>query len=587
MNGRDGMRRTVTVSALGVALLLLPVARAAAQDAADPESEFVIPTDGLFPVPEDVGWFHTYVDIWWLGPMVAVAALLLWVAKWINQDGRKLGIDPVRWNYLTMAVCLASLVVFFLVPPYLSLPASLLAVFGVLWRYIPLRNRKVLPSRQLFTAQHRVVLWKRFLRIFGIKSRRAEKRLARVAKTHLPVALFFQGGRVASAADAPPNEQDPATGVKEAVAEAAKKHARDVFVTPHGPTTTVSYKVDGLEYSGTPLDRLRGSAFVAMVKNLVDLGSPSPEFTVEMPTLNARFTVGVAVLGEGDAESLTLRMHPEGEGMRRLDALGLVPEQAELLKKALQGGKGMIAVASPPEMGARTTVYALLDSIDPYSRNIVTFERPVTGSLASIEQNDLNEMAEPLGEVLKARLRQDYDLMMVSEVPDKPTALAGLTAVQREQVFLARLELPDAVSVVRYLVKLGVEPSAVAAGLHTVVGQRLVRVLCRECRRKVAPSESLLRKIHVDPAKVEFLWEESSGCEACGMTGFHGRTGVFEVWKVGEEGRRVIAAGAGAAKLRAAARADGMASLQQAGLVKVLEGVTSLRELARVLKVGT
>jgi type II secretory ATPase GspE/PulE/Tfp pilus assembly ATPase PilB-like protein len=236
-------------------------------------------------------------------------------------------------------------------------------------------------------------------------------------------------------------------------------------------------------------------------------------------------------------------------------------------------------------MGARTTVYAMLDLLDPFSRNIVTFERPVTGTLASVEQNDLGKLTAPLGEVLREKLRQEYDVMMLSEITDKPTALVALTAAQREQLVIARFRLPDAVSVVGHLLEMGLDPAVIARGLHTVAAERLVRMLCEKCRVKVIPSAELLHRIGRDPSQVDFFWEESAGCESCGMTGFHGRMGIFEVWQPGEESRRLIATGASAEQLHAAARHDGMISVQQAGLEKVLEGITSLKEVARVLKV--
>lgn len=581
---RDMQQRlTVTALVIPVALVLL-AGPLAAQGAVDPDAPFVIPTDGLFQMPEDVGWFHTYVDLWWCAGFVAVSGLILWMAKWIDEDSHRLAINTAQWNCATIAVALASLVAFFLIPPWASLPAALAALLVVFWRYIPVRNRKVLPTRRLFTASHRSLMWTKFVAFFGVKPRGLERKLARVAKVHVPVALFFQTGSIASPAEAPPDEEDAATHVKEVVGEAAKRHAREAYLQPQGSKLSVSFRIDGMPHEGISLERLHGTACIGLVKQLVDLGSEDPHFRIELPTKHGRFTVRVRVLGQGDRESVVLRMCPDGEEIRRVGELGFTPDQEGLVKQAFQESRGLIAVASPPAMGARTTVYAILDSLDPYSRNIVTFERPVTGHLATIEQNDLTGTDQPLREILKEKVRHDYDLLMLSEVPDKPTALIALTAGQRDQSMVARFELGDAVGVVGHLLNLGIARDTIASGLHSVVAQRLVRVLCEKCRTKVVPSSGLLQKIGMPPSQVEFFWEESSGCEACGMTGFHGRTGIFEVWRLGDESRRLIAKGSGAGKLREAAHADRMVSMQQSGLQKVLGGVTSLREVARVLK---
>ena len=587
MNGTHGMKRTTLTLAFSLAAVVLWASVTCAQGPTADDPEVVILKDGLSWRPENVTWFHTYIDLWWLVGMMAVAVLMLWTAKWIDDDARRHGIDAVKWNYVTMTLCLAALVAFFVVPVWISLPVSLAALVGVVAQYVPVRNRRVMPSRRLFTPEHRMLLRKRFLRLFGVKSRDVERKLARVAKKYLPVTLFFQTGQVGSPAEAPPDEEDPATAVKDVMGRAVRRHAREVYLAPKAGKLAVSFKIDGVVYSEMQIDRLRGGTFMTLVKRLADVNSPEPHFRIQLPTMNARFTVFVWVEGEGDAESMTMRLSPDEERLRRLDQLGLTADQSTALKKAFEGGHGLIAVASPPGMGGHTTIGAMLDSLDPYSRNIATFERPVTVRLASIEQNDLTDATEPLADILKEKLRQDYDLMMLDEVPDKETAMVALSAVERQQVVIARFDLGDTVGIVRRLCDLGVAPDVVAAGIHTLVAERLVRVLCPTCRTKVAPSAELLRKLHLETSQAAFFYEESAGCDVCGKTGFHGRTGVFEVWQPGEESRKLIAGAADDATLRAALHRDGVHSLQHAGLAKVIEGTTSLKELAHVLKIGT
>jgi type II secretory ATPase GspE/PulE/Tfp pilus assembly ATPase PilB-like protein len=346
----------------------------------------------------------------------------------------------------------------------------------------------------------------------------------------------------------------------------------------------MSFRIDGVTYPGVRLDAARCAAFVGQVRTLVEAGSADPHFRVQMPTIGHRFTVRVRDSGEGDQETLALRICADVETLRRFDGLGFSEGTSAKLRKALEEARGLIVVASPEGMGARTTVYAALDLMDPFSRNIVTFERPVTGTLASIEQNDMDKLGRPLSAALQEKLRQDVDVVMLSEITEEATGLVALMAGQREHLVMARLALPDSVSVVEHLLGMGLDPGAIAKGLHTVVAQRLVRVLCERCRAQTTPSAELLHRIGKDPRQVEFLWEESEGCEACGMTGFHGRTGIFEIWQPGEESRRLIAAKATAEQLHASARHDGIQTLQQAGLEKALEGTTSLKEIARVIK---
>ena len=554
-----------------------------AQGASD-DMGYTLPTDGLFPVDPAVGWFHGTVNPWWLVTIAGILLFALWLARWVDEDSRRVGIHPMNWNYMTMGGCFALLAAFLVTPLYISLPGAAVMVTALLKEYVPLRNRKVLPTRRLFTKEHRTALWTRFLGGFGIKPKGVEKRLAKIAKTHLPVALFMQSGRVASSAEVELDEEDPLTTVKEVFEQAVRRTVRDIIVGPTERGEEMSFRIDGVTYAGVRLEAAKIGAFAGQVRTLVEPGSADPHFRVAMPTIGKRFTVRVRSRGEGDEETLLLRLCADVEPMRRFDGLGLSEGASAKLRKALEEGRGLIVVASPVGMGARTTTYAALDLMDPFSRNIVTFERPVTGTLASIEQNDMDKLGRPLSEVLQEKLRQDVDVIMLSEIPDEATALVALTAGEREHLVIARMTLPDSVSAVEHLLGMGVDPAATAKGLHTVAAERLVRVLCERCRAQVTPSAELVHRIGKDPSQVEFLWEESEGCEACGMTGFHGRTGIFEIWQPGEESRRLIAAKASAEQLHAAARHDGIQTLQQAGLEKALEGTTSLKEIARAIK---
>lgn len=174
---------------------------------------------------------------------------------------------------------------------------------------------------------------------------------------------------------------------------------------------------------------------------------------------------------------------------------------------------------------------------------------------------------------------------MLSELPDAATAAVALSAPAREQLFIVRFDAPDAASIPGRILQLGAPPADVAKGVHTLVAQRLVRRLCPSCRRKAEPPVALLRKVGIDPSHVEHVWEESAGCEECGQTGFHGRTGIFEVWQPSARSRLLIERNAPVHELHASALSDGMHSLQMSGLALVLDGTTSLRELARALKV--
>jgi len=289
--------------------------------------------------------------------------------------------------------------------------------------------------------------------------------------------------------------------------------------------------------------------------------------------------------GEGATEWLCLRPRDEDEKPLKLTELGLTVKQVGAIRDLLDRGQGLLVVASPPGMGARTTVRAMLDSLDPFSRNIVTFENPVLAPLASVEQNDMSKSPTPLDELLAEKLRSDYDVLMFDELPTKSSAEAALTSSGREQLVIARFEAGEELEIVARLLKPGVPPATIADGLMCVVVQRLVRRLCEGCRVQVAPDEEVLRQAGVDPSKVTHLWESNpSGCATCAQTGFNGRVGIFSTWFVGEQSRKLIREKAHVQQIREAMRKEGATGVRRAGLMRVLEGRTTLRELARVLK---
>ena len=570
---------------LATALLLIAGASASWADAADGDIGYTLPGDGLFSMPPDDTWNHDVIAWWWLAGMVLASGTGLWVLQWIDDDARRLKIDPTGWNYAGLGLAGASLLSFFVLPPWLAVPAVLAGFLAIAWKYIPARNARALPTRRLFTPEHLASLRRRGMSVLGIRAAGFEKRLARLAKEHVPVALYDQSGRMVSSAETAFDPEAPLTEVKIIVGEAVRRHAREIQWVPGSGQVKLSYLIDGVVHEGPAIEGRRGAAvMLAVNRSLVDAASPAPQFRVQVPTLGRRsFTVRVHAHGEGDAGWLRMRLTGDDESMRKFPQLGMTPAQQALVQSTLDTARGLVVVASPAAMGSHTTVYAFLDSLDPFSRNIVTFERPVLGKLDSIDQRtftDAKSLDEPLAEIL----RREVDLVMLSEIPDAAAAGMALSAATRDQTFIARLALPDAASVPGHLIRLGADPRAVAEGLHTIIAQRLVRRLCPACRQKVEPPAEILRKVGIDPSSVEFICEETTGCDQCGHTGFLGRAGIFEIWPLSAESRRLIAQNASPGELHAAALGDGAKSLQHAGFALVLEGVTSLRELARALK---
>jgi len=252
---------------------------------------------------------------------------------------------------------------------------------------------------------------------------------------------------------------------------------------------------------------------------------------------------------------------PAGERAFDLDALGLDAGHREALLSLIQRPNGLVLATGPTGHGKTTTLYACLSRINTTEKKIITVEDPVEIRLRGVNQVEVRPAAGlTFASGLRSILRQDPDVIMVGEIRDRETAEIAIRASLTGHLVFSTLHTTDAAGAVARLVDMGIEPYLVADALAAVIGQRLVRRTCGGC---------------VGPA--------AGGCEACRRTGYRGRTGIFELYLIEPGARAAIAARAGGKELRDAARRAGMKSMRDDGLSKILQGLTTLEEVNRVV----
>jgi general secretion pathway protein E len=268
--------------------------------------------------------------------------------------------------------------------------------------------------------------------------------------------------------------------------------------------------------------------------------------------------------------------------LMRLSDLGFLPESLHALEHLYTLPFGMVLVAGPTGAGKTTTLYALINQLDRNENNVMTIEDPVEYQFERISQIQVNRQAGiTFAAGLRAILRMDPNVILVGEIRDQETAEIAVQAALTGHLVLSSIHANDAVGALFRLVDLGVEPFLVASALVGIVAQRLARNVCDRCLTldDVSSEERLAYELEMGNSPARFA--RGQGCNFCAETGYHGRTGVFEVLTMSETIRRLLMKSASADEIKAQAMAAGMTTMWRDGMLKVRDGVTTVREVMR------
>lgn len=347
----------------------------------------------------------------------------------------------------------------------------------------------------------------------------------------------------------------------------------DVHLEPVDRGVRVRFRVDGLLRE---VDRLPEGLSAAVVSRLKVLAGM--DIAERRAPQDGRYTLAfgersldarVSSVPAHGGEKLVIRILDQQAVVPALRELGMPEDLERMFRKAIGLSCGFVVVAGPTGSGKTTTLYAALAHLNTPERNICTVEDPVERAIAGITQVQVNARAGvTFAIVLRALLRQDPNVLMIGEMRDEETASTAASAALSGQIVFATLHSNDAPRTVDRLIELGVARSSIAAGLGTVLAQRLVRRLCAGCRRRT-----------IEDGAVQF---SPVGCELCAGTGFSGRIGIFEALVVDDAIRDAIGAGATSAAVATLARAAGYRTMTADCLDKCRAGITSLCELRRV-----
>ncbi len=374
---------------------------------------------------------------------------------------------------------------------------------------------------------------------------------------------------------------------------AVRQRASDLHVEAEDPGDLLfRMRVDGVMHDAVRLPRSLHPLSITAIKNLASLDIAErrvPQdghfsLLVDKTELNIR----VATTPTRTGEKAVLRLLMPRQSILQLSELGFSPEGLMKYERSIMSPHGIVLSTGPTGSGKTTTLYSSLSILTDGQRNIVTIEDPIEYTIPGVNQMQVNTKAGlTFGTALRSILRQDPDVIMVGEIRDRETAEIACSAAMTGHLVFSTLHTIDASTALARLIDLGVEPKQVASAVVAIIAQRLVRRVCPHCAKPYRPRPEDIRNLGLKDSDIheDTRFMQGAGCDQCQKTGYYGRMGLFEVLVVNSgKGNvmRALEAGAAATTIRDAARRDGMRSLREEGVLKVLQGETTVPEVLRV-----
>ena len=376
--------------------------------------------------------------------------------------------------------------------------------------------------------------------------------------------------------------------VQSIIAEAIRRRASDIHLEPLERRFRVRYRIDGmlLEVEAPPkrwqlaiISRLKIMANISIAEKRVP-----QDGRIQIDLDGRSLDLRVSSLPTAHGESIVMRILDQ-EGLKLgMPELGFLPDDQQEFERLIASPDGIILVTGPTGSGKTTTLYASLHHLNQPHRKIITVEEPVEYQLSGINQVPVNaSIGMTFAAALRAILRQAPNIVMVGEIRDRETAEIAINASLTGHMVFSTLHTNDAPAAVTRLIDLGAKPFLVAASLRAALAQRLVRRVCPHCRRAYTPSVRERHALGLTPARLQGAeFAHGAGCAACQGTGYQGRMGIFEIFLVHDGIRSMIYDNVTASRLHAQARRDGMRTMREDGIRKVLAGLTTIEEIVAV-----
>jgi type IV pilus assembly protein PilB len=398
---------------------------------------------------------------------------------------------------------------------------------------------------------------------------------------------ILEAGEDARAAEALANEVPIVKFVNLVLQQAVIDRASDIHFEPFETDFRIRYRVDGALYEMTPPPKHLALPVASRIKIMANLNISEKRLPqdgrINLMIGGKQIDLRVSTLPTAFGESIVLRVLDRSSVNLEVESLGFPKYVYDFVTEVIQRPNGIFVVTGPTGCGKTTTLYSCLRRVNVIDSKLLTAEDPVEFDIEGIMQVAVNEAAGmTFGKALKSFLRQDPDIIMVGEMRDLETAQISIQASLTGHLVLSTLHTNDSPGAVTRLVDMGVEPFLISSTLMAVLGQRLVRTCCKNCRTPFEPTEQQLALLGLSPHDLgEKVFHYGRGCSVCNDTGYKGRKGIFELLVVNDAIRSLINERAPTIVLRQKAVELGMVTLREDGLRSIFEGDTTIEEIVK------
>ena len=527
----------------------------------------------------------------------AVPSLFLvwvWSSRWVNDDSRALKIRNEFWNSWVFGCGVLGFLAILCLRQFWLGSIALIGLYGVpLGLYIRERNERVPESAKLLTRRHLHSLLNRGLARLGVGVVSPNVQMSAAGP---PIRFIGKTSTDRGDEETRSRQAESSKGflaAKELIYDAIQRRCSDIHLEPKDDELAIRLRIDGVMFPADPFDRAIGQSLINIFKVLgaIDITEKrrpqDGSFRAKLKKREVDFRV--ATQGTRHGEKMSLRILDQANSVSTLDQLGLRRQLLTQLREIVHQPHGMFLCCGPTGAGKSTTLYAAINDIDTYQQNVITIEDPIEYKMDNVNQIEINTKAgQNFAKSMRSILRQDPDIVMVGEIRDGETGEIACQAANTGHMVFSTIHANDTITAVFRFLELDVEPYMAANSISAIMGQRLVRRLCSECRVPYKPKPELLKKLNLPASKVERFYrahtEEDNNCPTCGGMGYWGRIGVYELLVVTDEVRDLIREKKSAAEIKKLARRNGMLSMKEEGLRLVVRGITSLSELQRVVK---
>jgi len=373
------------------------------------------------------------------------------------------------------------------------------------------------------------------------------------------------------------------------IMDAIRRNATDIHINPAEEALHISYRIDGVLHHINCLPKKVQSGIVSRVKILSELDIAEQRLPQDgsftFSFLHKGYELRVSVVPTIYGENTVIRILSGAKSLLSLAALGYTEDETKVLKRLSVKPHGMIIVAGPTGSGKTTTLYAALREVNLIQKNVLTVEDPVEYKLNLVKQTSISEKAGYTFALAgKSFMRQDPDVILLGEIRDEETAQIAIRASITGHLMLSTLHTNDAATTIPRIIDLHVDKFLLSTALLAVIAQRLVRVICGQCKHEyeITPAELEMMGVPELAGKVKTAYR-GAGCTACNNTGYRGRTCIGEVLEVTDAIRDMIYTGASVRDIQAGAVENGMVTMHDNGIRKAMEGITTFEEVLRVV----